>query len=98
MGPWRRRESTRLSRCPILRARGHDVDAVHAASALSIVDLQFAAVPPHAPGGTQADHFLHHVELAPVLAGVGAGIGHELAAHIGLTAADRCGCRLSTFR
>ena len=60
----------------------HDVEAVHAASAFFVVDLQFAAVPAHAFGGAQVDDFLLDVEFAPVSSGMGAGVGLEFAAHI----------------
>ena len=69
---------------PDSEGSGHDIEAVHASSALFVVDFQFAAVPAHAFGRAQADDFLLDVEFAPVSSGMGTGIGHEFAADVRL--------------
>jgi hypothetical protein len=55
----------------------HDVDAVHAAGALFVVDHQLAVFHPHALGGAEIDHFFLDVESTPVTAGMGAAVGSE---------------------
>ncbi len=65
------------------RAR-HDVEALHAAVALHVVDHQLLAFQTHALGGAEPDDFLVDVELAPVAAGMRAGVGFELAADVAL--------------
>ena len=67
-----------------MQGAGHGVDAVHAAHAVSSLDGELGAVPLHALGGAAIHHFFLQVELAPVAAGVRAGVGSEFTGHIGL--------------
>jgi hypothetical protein len=64
------------------QSAGHDVQTVHAAGALTVVDLQLAVFQPHAFGRAEVDDFLLDVERAPVLAGVSAAIGLDFATDI----------------
>ena len=55
---------------------------MHAAGALLIVDLEFAVFIFHAFGGAAVNDFLDDVEFTPVAAGMGPGVGGEIAVHI----------------
>ena len=67
----------------VLVVAADDVDAVHAADALTTVDLKFFVFIFHAAAGAEGDHFFLDIECAPVTTGMGAGVGREFTADIG---------------
>jgi hypothetical protein len=65
-----------------VQGAGHDVDAVHAAGALTVVDQQLAVFIPHAMGRAEVADFFVDVECTPVTSAVGAAVGGEFAADV----------------